>query len=264
MTMIDHKAFETATALARDACGACRDGRKVAFDFTMAFQPIVDLPAGTVWGYEALVRGPSGESAQSILARVEDDTRYAFDQACRVKAIELAARLLPHDGTRLSINFKPNAVYEPTACIRLTLATARRTGFDPRRLMFELTEDEPMRDIGHVRGIVETYRKLGFMTAIDDFGAGHAGLTLLVELRPDLIKLDMALIRGIDSSATRRISVGAVASMARALDIDCLAEGLETRAEVDAVRALGIDLCQGFYFARPMTGGLPAVNFALG
>ncbi|MDT0575891.1 EAL domain-containing protein [Croceicoccus sp. F390] len=248
----------------KDRCAGCRDGTQLGFSFTMAFQPIVDLAAHAIWGYEALVRGPDGQSAASILEQVDEQSVYAFDQACRIKAIELAAPLLPRDGrTKLSINFKPNAVYEPAACIRATLNAARNTHFDRSQLMFEFTEDEQMRDVAHVRLIVDAYRKFGFTTAIDDFGAGHAGLTLLADLVPDVIKLDMSLIRNIESSSSRQIIVRSVAQMAEALGVVCLAEGLETQEEVQTVRALGIDLCQGYFFARPAINALPQVHFAV-
>ena len=127
--------------------------------------------------------------------------------------------------------------------------------------MFEFTEDEQMTDVAHVRHIIETYRKFGFITALDDFGAGYAGLALLAELVPDLIKLDMALVRGIDRSAAKQAIVGGVVAMTRELGIACLAEGLETREEVETVRSLGVALCQGFYFAAPEIGHLPQVRF---
>lgn len=258
MTIFDHSAFRNGTSALPHKCGSCKEERQLPFSFTMAFQPIIDLKTNRPWGYEALVRGINGESAAEILDQVDDQTRYAFDQACRVKAIELAVKQIPSDGvTRLSINFKPNAVYEPKACIRTTMATARRVGFDPQQLMFEFTEDERMQDVAHVRRIIEAYRKLGFITAMDDFGAGNAGLNLLADLLPDLIKLDMALIRNIDSSVPRQLIVGSIVELAKALDILCIAEGLETRAEVETVRDLGIQLCQGYYFAKPATGALP-------
>ncbi|CDO34408.1 EAL domain-containing protein [Novosphingobium sp. KN65.2] len=245
-------------------CGACREGLSHGLNFTMAFQPIVDLAADRVWGYESLVRGPEGQSAASILNRVDPQAVYAFDQACRVKAIELAAPLLPRDGrTKLSINFKPNAVYEPRACIRATLEAARRTGFDKAQLMFEFTEDEHMNDVAHVRRIIEVYKQFGFTTAIDDFGAGHAGLSLLADLRPDLIKLDAALIRSIESCRQRQIIVRNIVAMTKELGVQCLAEGLETYEEVAMVRDLGIELCQGYFFARPEIAKLPQarINF---
>src|SRR4051812_23013604 len=104
-------------------CEGCRNAEPFPIAFTMAFQPIVDISAGSIWGYEALVRGANGEGAAAVLGQVTEANRYTFDQACRVKAIELAGRLLPRDSTaRLSINFMPNAVYEPRACIKATLA----------------------------------------------------------------------------------------------------------------------------------------------
>lgn len=243
-------------------CQGCRGGVGLPFAFTMAFQPIVDIVARRVWAYEALVRGVNGEGAATILDMVESNLIYGFDQACRVKAVELAGKLFDReDDALLSINFMPNAVYEPNACIRATLEAARKARFRQDRIMFEFTENEKMRDIDHVRHIVDTYKKRGFTTAIDDFGAGYAGLGLLAELKPDVIKIDMALVRGIDGSAAKRAIVAAIVSMAADLKIVPLAEGIETRAELDCIRALGIRLCQGFVFARPGVETLPSVNW---
>lgn len=246
-------------------CRACRNGEALDFAFTMAFQPILDASDGRVWGYEALVRGPEGQSAASILERVTDETRYRFDQAARVKAIELAGRLFPKDdATRLSINFMPNAVYEPAACIRASLEAARRVGFEHRRIMFEFTENERFRDVPHVKRIVAEYRRQGFLTALDDFGAGYAGLSLLANFRTDLIKLDMDLLRGIDGDAGRGTIVAGLVAIARGLDVTVLAEGVETRAEFDALRDLGITLFQGYHFAKPLFEGLPEVAGFIG
>ena len=242
------------------ACHGCRTSKPLGMAITMAFQPIVDIGTGSVFAYEALVRGADGQSAGEVLSGVDPEMIYKFDQTCRVKAIELAGGLFaPDDGAKLSINFMPNAVYEPNACIRASLAAAKRVGFDPGRLMFEFTESEPMRDVPHVRRIIEAYRARGFTTAIDDFGAGYAGLGLLADLRPDMLKIDMALIRGIDASAARRAIVAAVLQMADALDIRCIAEGIETAAELQTLREIGIRLCQGYFLARPATGALPPV-----
>lgn len=242
-------------------CRACRAGAALDLDFSMAFQPIVDVGTGTVWAYEALVRGPNGEPAPTILGRVTDENRYQFDQAARVRAIELAGRLFPRDSdTRLSINFMPNAVYEPVACIRASLEAARRVDFAHQRLMFEFTEQERFRDIAHVQRIVAAYRKQGFLTALDDFGAGFAGLSLLANFRPDLIKIDMDLLRGLDTDAGRHAIVSGTVGIARALGVTVLAEGIETAAEREALRALGVDLMQGYHFAKPMLEALPPVS----
>jgi EAL domain-containing protein (putative c-di-GMP-specific phosphodiesterase class I) len=224
----------------------------------MAFQPIVDLRTGRAWAYEALVRGAEGESAADVLAQVTPENRYAFDQQCRVAAIEgaVAAGLLDTDA-RLSINFLPNAVYSPLACIQLTLRTAEAEGLPTDRLMFEFTENEEMADPDHVLNIVETYRRMGFTTALDDFGAGFAGLGLLARFQPDVIKLDMALLRGLDTSEPRRLIVESMAMLCRKLGVTVVAEGIETQDELDAIRALGIDLVQGYLLAKPAFRALP-------
>jgi len=238
-------------------CEGCREGGGLGFAIRAAFQPIVDLESGSVFAYEALVRGPEGQGAGWVLDKVDDANRYAFDQACRVVAIRdaVAAGLLD-TGAMLSINFLPNAVYSPQACIKLTLATAREQRLPTSRLMFEFTESERL-DAAHVRNIVDSYRSYGFVTAIDDFGAGHAGLGLLADIQTDLLKFDMALIRGIDSDQPRRLIVAAMVRLARAMNIRVIAEGIETAAELDELRRLGVRYAQGYLLGRPALGALP-------
>ncbi|MBC7582812.1 MAG: EAL domain-containing protein [Tardiphaga sp.] len=240
-------------------CEGCRDDVPLPFQFKMAFQPIVDLNAGRVWGYEALVRGPNGESAWSVLSQVTDATRYRFDQAARVLAIETAGRLFPARDIRLSINFMPNAVYEPAACIQKSLAAATRVNFPYRNLMFEFTENERMTDVAHVQKIVEAYKEFGFMTALDDFGSGFAGLGLLARLQPDLIKIDMELLRDIHLSRAKQAIVAGIVGIARELEITVLGEGVESAEELALLRAAGISLFQGYHFAKPALMALPEV-----
>ncbi|WP_022722037.1 EAL domain-containing protein [Rhodopseudomonas sp. B29] len=240
-------------------CAGCQDGISVPFEMKMAFQPIVDLSAQRVWGYEALVRGPNGEPAGMILSQVTDEMRYRFDQAARVLAIETAGRLFNDPCARLSINFMPNAVYEPSACIQKSLAAAKRAQFPHRNLMFEFTENERMTDVAHVNKIIEAYRALGFLTALDDFGAGYAGLGLLAKLQPDLIKIDMEVLRDIHLNRAKQVIVAGLVGIARELDIRVLAEGVENEQECTVLRAAGISLFQGYHFAKPALMALPEV-----
>jgi EAL domain-containing protein (putative c-di-GMP-specific phosphodiesterase class I) len=245
----------------RMACQGCRDGQSLDFDFSMAFQPIVDLETMRPYAYEALIRGPNDEPAFEMLAKVTEANRYAFDQKCRVKAIETAAKAgILDTAAKLSINFLPNAVYSPMACIQLTLKTAKALHFPTSRLVFEFTENEQMVDPDHVAGIIAAYQQMGFGTALDDFGAGHAGLGLLARFQPDTVKLDMELIRGIDESMPRRVIVGGIAGMCRGLGIRLIAEGVETRSELAALRAIGVRYAQGYLFARPGFEHLPAIQ----
>lgn len=240
-------------------CQGCRSETET-FAIAMAFQPIVDSETGRPFAFEALVRGSQGESAAEVLASVTAENRYAFDQQCRVAAIEgaVAAGILDTDA-KLSINFLPNAVYSPQACIQLTLKTARATGFPTDRLIFEFTENEEMADTRHIANIVESYRQMGFATALDDFGAGYAGLGLLAKFQPDLIKLDMELIRAIDTSMPRRMIVESMVRLCTKLGIVLIAEGIETVAEYDALRALGVRYIQGYLLARPGFRTLPRI-----
>ncbi|MDX5363771.1 MAG: EAL domain-containing protein [Pseudazoarcus pumilus] len=242
-------------------CSECLEGAGLEFDFTMAFQPIVNAVSGEIFAHEALVRGPNGEGAGSVFVHVNDGNRYRFDQACRVKAIRLAAEL--GMDCMLSINFLPNAVYRPELCIRTTLNAAQQYGFPTERIIFEVTEGERIEDHPHLRNILEHYQGRGFHTAIDDFGAGYAGLGLLAEFQSDLIKLDMALIRGIDRDVARVAITRGILQMAREMEIAVIAEGVETAAEYAVLRDLGVELFQGYYFARPAFQALAKVDPAL-
>lgn len=242
-------------------CQECKKPELLGFDFSMAFQPIVDANSGSIFAHEALVRGAEGEPAGAVFDQVHEGNLYRFDQSCRTKAISLAAEL--GLSSYLHINFMPNAVYRPELCIRTTLEAAEHYGFPLENIIFEITESEEVRDMQHLRGIVDYYRSRGFKIAIDDFGAGYAGLNLLSEVPADILKLDMALIRGVDQDRVRHAIVRGVLQVCNELDIKVIAEGVETREEYLSLREMGIELYQGYYFARPRFEGLATVDSAL-
>lgn len=241
------------------SCQQCQESGDLGFDFTMAFQPIIRCRTRTIFGYEALVRGINNEPAHSVISRVNDDNRYRFDQLCRIKAITLAAKLKMQG--MLSINFLPNAVYRPERCIRTTLQAAREHQFPIEQIMFEFTEVERVADNQHIRHIVDHYQALGFKTAMDDFGAGYSSLNLLADFLPDIIKLDMHLLRGIDKDKVRQAIVRHCLALFEELNITPLAEGIETRDEMACLQEMGIDLMQGYLFAKPGFEILPPVDF---
>jgi len=242
-------------------CKGCREGETPLFPFSFAYQPIVDVPARSVWAHEALVRGPTGEGAMTVLDQVNADNRYRFDQACRVNAIRTAADL--GMDTRLSINFLPQAVYRPEICIRTTLEAADKYGFPRDRIVFEVTEGERVSDGPWLASILTEYQRCGFLTAIDDFGAGYAGLTLLADFQPDIVKLDMALVRDVDSSRPRQAIARGILRICEELAITVIAEGVETAGERDFFAHEGVRLMQGYLFARPCFEGLaPVTNVA--
>ena len=238
-------------------CAECAGGAGLDFEFTMAFQPIVNTTSKTIFAHEALVRGMDTGGASTVFEHVNDTNRYRFDQSCRVKAVKLAAQLkMP---SSLSINFMPNAVYRPDLCIRTTLEAARTFDFPIERMIFEITEGEKVEDHAHLREIVQYYKQRGFKTAIDDFGAGYAGLNLLADIRTDLVKLDMALIRSIDQDRVRQAIVKGILQVCRELQTEVIAEGVETYEELSVLQSFGIELFQGFLFAKPAFEALAEV-----
>lgn len=242
-------------------CERCAQAAGLDFQFDFAYQPIVRLSTGTVFAHEALVRGPQGESAASVLAQVNDDNRYRFDQACRVKAIKGASELGLAEA--VSINFLPNAIYQPETCIRTTLAAAQAHGFPLDRIIFEVTEGERVEDGPWFAQILREYKRLGFKTAIDDFGAGYAGLKLLADFQPDIIKIDMDLVRHVDRHPARQAIVCNLVRLCADMGIQVIAEGIETEAERDFLHHAGIDLMQGYLFAKPAFKAAAVLSDAL-
>jgi EAL domain-containing protein (putative c-di-GMP-specific phosphodiesterase class I) len=241
-------------------CEDCGRGEGLGFQFDFAYQPIVDVHSREVYAHEALVRGPGGEGAMTVLSQVNDRNRYRFDQSCRVKAIKGAARL--GLAQPVSINFLPNAIYRPEVCIRTTLEAARAHGFPLEQIIFEVTEGERVEDGPWFASILREYQRCGFRTAIDDFGAGYAGMKLLSDFQPDIIKIDMDLIRHVDTNRARQAIVRSLVRLCEDMDIQVIAEGIETRAERDFLADTGIRLMQGYLFARPAFRAVAALDAA--
>jgi EAL domain-containing protein (putative c-di-GMP-specific phosphodiesterase class I) len=225
----------------------------------MAFQPIIDVNEKTTFAYEALVRGQDGASADDILSTVDDVNRFAFDQLCRITALEWAGKLKPT--ALLSINFMPNAVYDAYHCMLGTIAAAKRVDWPLSRIIFEVNEQEAVADLERLLLVLKAYRAQGILTAIDDFGAAYSGLNLLADFQPDLLKLDLALIKGIALDKNRRAIIRHTVSMCDELGIKVIAEGVETTDDSLALHDLGIPLQQGYLFARPQLEALPQPRF---
>lgn len=222
----------------------------------MAFQPIVDLQTARVIAYEALVRGNGNEPASSVLYAPRLSAR--IDRACRLTAIEVASSLGVLDtGADLCINVNPRAAYNDIPSLPTTIAAAERAGLPLHRLILEITEVERLRDPRRLEVLLGRYRDLGLRVAIDDFGSGFSGLSLLAAFHPDIIKIDIALTRKIQERYASRIIVQSIAKICRALDIQLIAEGVEDTCQVDVLQNLGIRYMQGNYFAAPAFEALP-------
>ncbi|MBT2299948.1 EAL domain-containing protein [Variovorax paradoxus] len=233
------------------------DTRGFDSGFTMAFQPIVDLARREIFAHEALVRGMTGEGASEVLARVDPRQRFAFHEACRVRAIEMASALGME--SKLSLNVMPNDVAGQEECFRTAMAAAKRFNFPINRLMFEITEGERVEDLPGLAAAFRTFKRYGFTSAIDDFGAAYAGFELLAAFQPDVVKIDMSLVRDIHIDPVRVTIVKGFVATCDELGIRVIAEGVEASEEVRVLRALGVDLFQGYLFAKPTVAALPAV-----
>jgi EAL domain-containing protein (putative c-di-GMP-specific phosphodiesterase class I) len=233
------------------ACTHCQSPHSGEIAIDIAFQPIFDCSSQRVRAYEALVRGPQGESAASVLAGVVEENLHRFEQRVRVLAIEKAAALgIVASGAALSINSHPRAPLESERCLDHTIAAAAAVGLPHRAVVFEFTERARL-DAAKARAVIATYAKHGFRTALDDFGDGYAGLVTLADVPTEFVKLDMGLIRGIDGSRERQAIVAGLVGILKALGRRVAAEGIETAGELATVRALGVEMVQGFYLGRP-------------
>lgn len=233
----------------------------VDFDFSFAFQPIVNAATREVISFEALVRGPCGEPSAEVFAKVPRENLYRFDQACRVKAIHMARRL--NLQTHLNINLFPNAIHLTGMNIRSTLQASFQEGFPVENLIFEVSEAERLIHYTRVVQIFKSYEDFGFQTAIDDFGTGYSGLRMLAEYQPNYIKLDRNIIADIHANRVKQIIVQGISGICRQLHIEMIAEGVEKAEEYQWLREAGITLFQGYYFARPAFEALAEVPMRL-
>lgn len=216
--------------------------------FRIAFQPIVDALRRRVISHEVLLRGPNGESPEVLLKQGGDHDRDVLDRRVRARALSLASSLKWRG--ELNLNISPRHLSQSDPIVEM-LEVAARCGIPASRLVMELTEGEAIGDPLRFASAVSDYRAQGMMVAIDDFGAGFSGLNLLADFQPDIIKLDMNLVRGIASRGPRQAIVRAIISVCADLGIDVLAEGMETMDEYQWFRDEGVALFQGYLFARP-------------
>ena len=231
---------------------------EIGFEFSFAFQPIVDIHNRRVISYEALVRGPRGEPSAAVFAQVSRDNFAKFDEICRQKAIHLASRLkIP---SRLNLNMTASSMYEVDMSITATFRASLQSGIPVENIIFEVIEYESLIDNRNLLKYLKIIQDFGFKTAVDDFGAGHSGLSLLVQYQPNFIKLDRNLIAGIHQDFVKQSVFTGIQHICKNLSIDIVAEGVETSGEYHWLQDAGVRLFQGYFFARPAFEALPDVE----
>ena len=211
----------------------------------VAFQPIVAWSNRSDYGYEALLRSTE-PTLRNPLAFIEAaELLGKLEELGRAVRAGAAGAALP-DGAKLFVNLhaydlNDEALYHPDAPLT-KLAN---------RVVLEITERASLHGVEDVDGRVSQLRKLGFAIAVDDLGAGYAGLTSFAQLKPEVAKLDMSLIRNIDRQPIKRNIVRSMHRLCAELGILVVCEGVETAEERDALAELGCDLMQGYLFAKP-------------
>ncbi|MEJ2654471.1 MAG: GGDEF domain-containing protein [Acidihalobacter sp.] len=217
------------------------------------FQPIVDMPAGGVFGYEALIRGPSDSVLHSPLNLFESASECGhlseLDHLCRRLAIERFVSLdLPG---LLFVNVTPETIVQADRPRGETLRVLQELGLPPERVVIELTEHTPIHDYGVMYEAVEHYRAMGFAIALDDLGSGYGGLRHWTELRPEYVKIDGHFAQGIHEDAVKRSFVSSMRDISHDLGSRLVVEGIESREEFEVISSLGVDLGQGYFLQRP-------------
>jgi EAL domain-containing protein (putative c-di-GMP-specific phosphodiesterase class I) len=230
---------------------------------TTHFQPIFQAGSLGLWGYECLMRGTDAEGkmvspAKLIAWAQQEQLVFMLDRVCRETHLRNAGRAGLPRHTTLLINFMPTAIYQPAFCLQTTMAAAREADIDPSRIVFEVVEQYEVPDREHLHHILSYYRDHGYRVALDDLGSGYAGLALLADLDPDMIKIDRDLVSKAVKSPTHRAVVDALVRIGRDTDKLVLAEGIETADEMRLMTHLGVDLLQGFYLGRP--AAVPALE----
>lgn len=231
------------------------------------FQPIVQLSDGHVVAHEALSRGPAGTALQCprrlFAAADEAGCGGALDAACRAAALGRAAKAgwSGSAGGPLFLNVHPGALADPGFLPGLE-RTLADSGFCAGDVVLEVSEAERVGGDAALHARLAACRAAGFWVALDDAGAGHCGLQAIVEVVPDVVKIDRALVAGMDTHRGRRAAVAALARLARELGIVLVAEGIETEGELRAAREVGVPLGQGFLLGMPADAPLAPGSIA--
>lgn len=223
--------------------------------FTTYFQPIVSAQdTSQIYAYESLLRGLDADGNLVMPGLILEQATKAdllpqLDRVARLSAIAQASQY--SFNARIFINFIPTALYDPVSCLRSTVEAIDKAGIAHERIVFEVVETDTPQDLAHLKTVLKYYRDAGFSIALDDLGAGYSSLNLLHQLRPDFIKLDMALIRNVHQDRYKASITEKLLEIAQMLDVQTVAEGIESIGELNWVRERGATFAQGYLFAKP-------------
>ncbi len=218
------------------------------------FQPIVLPKTNEIYGYEALTRGVRKDGSlippDELFKKAKNmDLLFFLDRLCRETVIKNAA--MHNIDKKVFINFIPTSIYDPEKCLKSTDEALEKYKLDPKKIVFEVVETEYIEDYRHLNHVLSYYKDKGYSTALDDIGSGYSTISSLLTLETDYMKIDMELIKNIDKNQENQRKVKKYIHIAKENNIISLAEGVETKEEVDILVEMGIELIQGYYYAKP-------------
>lgn len=229
------------------------------YPYYFAFQPIIDIVAMEASCIEVLIRGPNGESPENVLGGLDPNELHTLDVDSKMTSLAMMAEL-EFEGY-VSINLLPMSLLEVPYAIERISHQAYKLGIPPDKVVIEITEQELIDNIEKFLELVNLIRVHGMKLAIDDFGAGYAGLSLLANFQPHKIKIDRSIITGVANDGPREAIIESVIHCAHRLGIEVIAEGVENENDLKWLIASGITKFQGYYFAKPKFQALPEINW---
>jgi len=217
------------------------------------YQPVVDLRGGGIFAWEALARGPVGSTFENpaMLFGFAEENNLVFplERACRAAALKGFGN--PGAGRKLFLNVHPRTLVDPQFNPGETVRLLDSLGLEPHDVVLEITERHSTKDFSLFHRTLDHYRGEGYKVAVDDVGTGYSGLWSIAEIRPDFIKLDMSLVRGIDANPVKRALIETFLTFADKVGCKVVAEGIETSTELTSLVAMGVHYGQGYFLARP-------------
>ncbi|MEA5083930.1 MAG: GGDEF domain-containing protein [Lachnospiraceae bacterium] len=217
------------------------------------YQPIFSLSDGSVYAYEALSRIDVLEpklNIQELFDSAEKENKlWELEKLCRIKALQNAtAKPL---NTKLFLNVDPNIIQDSEMKKGFTYDAVQKYGLNPKEIVFEITERSAINSMPIFTASIEHYQKQNYSIAIDDFGSGYSGMNRVCSFSPDYIKIDIELIRGVNTNAMKKSAITSIVQFCKEANIKTIAEGIETEGELTALIETGVDYGQGFFLCRP-------------
>ncbi len=217
------------------------------------FQPIMDMTDGTILGYEGLIRGPADSPLHSPVnlfgAAKQQGLTLEVEMLCRHVVLKsFVTQNLPGN---LFLNISPDTLTHPSFQNGQTLTYLEQLGIDPKRVIIEITENQPIFDFDKMRNALLHYRSMGFQIALDDLGQGFSSLRLWSELHPEFVKIDMHFVQGVNADPLKQQFLKSIQQIAQSSGTRVIAEGIETDAEFRVIRNIGISCGQGYFIGRP-------------